>query len=129
MILVLKTDASEAYIGLYQDALVKAEETWEAGRELAKHLLGHINGLLNSVGADWPEIKGVVVFKGPGSFTGLRIGITVANTLAYSNNVPIVGTGGGDWMNEGFTRLGEGQNDRIVMPEYGAEAHITTPKK
>lgn len=108
MILVLKTDSSEVYIAVYDNGEVKAEETWEAGRELAKHLLGHINDLLNSIGADWSEIKGVVVFKGPGSFTGLRIGITVANTLAYSNNVPIVGTSGGDWMSEGFTRLGEG---------------------
>jgi tRNA threonylcarbamoyladenosine biosynthesis protein TsaB len=36
------------------------------------------------------DIEGVVCFKGPGSFTGLRIGLTVGNALAYAQNIPVV---------------------------------------
>lgn len=130
MILALKTDSSEVYLALYDDTgALKAEETWDAGRELAKYLLGHIDALLKQAGSDWKSVSGIAVFKGPGSFTGLRIGITVANTLAYANGVAIVGTSGENWLSEGLSRLNAGQNDRIVLPEYGAEAHITTPKK
>jgi tRNA threonylcarbamoyladenosine biosynthesis protein TsaB len=42
-------------------------------------------------------ISGIGVMKGPGSFTGLRIGLTVVNTLADSLNIPIVGAMGDNW--------------------------------
>lgn len=69
------------------------------------------------------------VYKGPGSFTGLRIGITVFNTLAYANTWPIVGVTGDDWRQLGVKRLENKENDEIVLPEYGGEANITTPRK
>jgi tRNA threonylcarbamoyladenosine biosynthesis protein TsaB len=69
------------------------------------------------------------VFQGPGSFTGLRIGITVANAIAYAQSVPIVGTRGEHWMADGIKRLQSGQNDTRVMPYYGADPNITKPGK
>ncbi len=78
---------------------------------------------------DWPDVSGIIVFEGPGSFTGLRIGITVANTLAYGQGVPIVGAQGEDWIAKGLAQLAAGHNDTQVLPHYGAEAHITKPKK
>jgi tRNA A37 threonylcarbamoyladenosine modification protein TsaB len=77
----------------------------------------------------WKDLSGLVVFKGPGSFTGLRIGITVMNSLAYANGLPIVGITGERWQQEGLQRLAAGENDTIVMPEYGGEANITKPRK
>jgi len=74
-------------------------------------------------------VTGLVVYQGPGSFTGLRIGITVFNTLAYTNKWPIVGTTGDNWRQAGIQRLEQGENDEIVLPEYGGEANITTPRK
>ena len=75
------------------------------------------------------DITGIVVFRGPGSFTGLRIGVTVANSLAYSRNVPIVGELGEDWAKKGISRIFAGESDDVVMPEYGGEANITAPRK
>ena len=102
---------------------------WESGHTLAKGLLGHLDTTLDSQGKQWQDVTGLVVFKGPGSFTGLRISATVFNTLAYANNLPIVGTTGDDWQAKGIERLLASENDEIVLPEYGGEANITQPRK
>lgn len=127
MIIALKTDSenSEIYL-LNSSGQIQSQKIWPAGRTLASDLLGEIDEL---VGKDFAKLSGIIVFKGPGSFTGLRIGITTANALAYSQNLPIVGTNGANWLDDGANRLTTGQNDKIVLPEYGAPANITKPKK
>lgn len=129
MILTLKTDNPEAEIGLYEGTSKRSYFTWHADRQLAKDLLKVIYGQLQSQKSDWPDINGIVVFQGPGSFTGLRIGITVANAVAYGNGVPVVATQGDDWLETGLQRLQKGENDQLALPHYGAEANITQQKK
>lgn len=130
MILGLKTDNPTAELVLLGDggALIEREE-WLAERRLAKELLGRLEALLQRHDADWTKLGGLIVFKGPGSFTGLRIGITVMNTIAYAQAIPIVGQQGERWREDGAVRLGTGEDDGVVLPEYGAPARITTPKK
>ncbi len=130
MLLGLKTDNPEAELYLYgPTGAVVAEEKWQADRELAHTLLGKIETFLRSHDSSLQGLKGIFVFEGPGSFTGLRIGITVANTLAYALEVPLVGTRGEAWRGEAVEKLVSGVNERVVMPFYGAEARITKPKK
>ena len=105
------------------------DTNWEAGRSLAKELLGFIDRELELQEKTWQDVTGLVVYQGPGSFTGLRIGITVFNTLAYANHLPIVGVTGENWRAQGVGRLENGDDDEIVLPEYGGEANITTPRK
>lgn len=105
------------------------DTTWEAGRGLAKGLLGFLEQEISSQGKTWGDVTGLVAYKGPGSFTGLRIGITVFNTLAHANDWPIVGATGDDWQDTGLRRLELGENEEIVLPEYGGEANITKPRK
>lgn len=102
---------------------------WEAGRTLAHGLLAFLEECLAHEQKTFADITGIVIFRGPGSFTGLRIGMAVADTIAESQSVPIVGETGDEWLAEGTTRLAHGDNDRIVLPEYGGDAHITLPKK
>lgn len=129
MILTLRTDRPDAEIGLYNGEHQLSYKIWHANRQLAKTLLKMIHTQISQQQADWPDLRGIVVYEGPGSFTGLRIGITVANTLAYGQNIPIVAAKGDDWLTAGLTKLQAGQNDRLVLPHYGSEAHITPPKK
>jgi len=129
MILTLRTDKPEAEIGLFDGRKRIQYQQWQAHRELAETIHDRIHGMLTQVGKDWPDLTGIVVFKGPGSFTGLRIGITVANALSYSYKLPIVGTMDVNWLQDGLTMLQNGKDDHLVTPEYGAEANITLPKK
>lgn len=107
----------------------RMEYTWDAGRMLAKNILGYIDEVLADAGVTYDDIGGLGVFRGPGSFTGLRIGLTVANTIASARSLPIVGETGDKWQQQSIDRLVRGETDTIVLPEYGSEARITKPRK
>ena len=103
--------------------------TWSADRKLAKDLLSNINNLLLENKLTLNDLTGLAIYKGPGSYTGLRIGITVMNTLASSLEIPIIGSEGDDWQENALKRLSNNEDDQLVLPEYGALPHITRPKK
>jgi tRNA threonylcarbamoyladenosine biosynthesis protein TsaB len=128
-ILTIRTDKPEAELGLYLNGRQIAYVQWQAHRALAETIHIKIKELLDSEGKNLHQIEGLVVFKGPGSFTGLRIGISVANALAASLNIPIVATNGNNWTAEGLNRLKNSENEHITLPEYGSPPHITKPRK
>ncbi|HET6622422.1 MAG TPA: tRNA (adenosine(37)-N6)-threonylcarbamoyltransferase complex dimerization subunit type 1 TsaB [Candidatus Saccharimonadales bacterium] len=129
MILAIKTATGVAELRLLsREGQTLAEADWPADRNLADGLLAHIAKMIKREGAVFSDLTGLVVFKGPGSFTGLRIGITVMNTLSYALDIPIVGAASNNWQKKGLHALKDGHNDRLVLPEYGAEARITPPK-
>jgi tRNA threonylcarbamoyladenosine biosynthesis protein TsaB len=127
--LTIRTDKPEAELGLFGDVTKLAYSTWQAHRQLAETIHQQIRELLESQGRQLNDIQGIVVFKGPGSFTGLRIGLSVANALAYSLNIPIVAETGEDWLEQGQRDLAQAKNEVIALPEYGSPPHITQPKK
>lgn len=129
MYLALRTDSPQAELYLYDSEQQIAHALWQADRRLALELLGHIETFLGAAGKNFVDLKGLLVFRGPGSFTGLRIGITVMNTISYAQSIPVVGATGDNWLEQGVSRLMNGDNDQVVLPEYGAEARITKPKK
>lgn len=129
LILTIRTDKPEAEIGLYDGETQLVYETWQAHRQLAETLHAKISDVLNGQRKKLEDIAGIVCYKGPGSFTGLRIGLTVANALAYSYALPIVGTAGERWQLEGIQRLHNGESDQIALPEYGAPVFTTRQKK
>jgi universal bacterial protein yeaZ len=124
VIILLDTSTATCFLTVVDDE-VRQDFEWQAGRTLARGLLK----FLEEKTGDLYDISGIGVMKGPGSFTGLRIGLTVANTLADSLNIPIVGAMGEDWREMALKKLHAGENEKIVMPEYGAAAHITAPRK
>lgn len=129
MILTLRTDKPESEIGLFDGNKRLAHEAWHAHRQLAETIHQKIKEILSSQGKSLHDITGIVIYKGPGSFTGLRIGISVANALAYSLNIPIAGTSGDDWLKDGLVKLQAGKGGAAVVPEYGSAANITQPRK
>lgn len=128
IILTLRTDKPEAELRLFDDQTQLSEIVWHAHRELAETIHIKIKELLDGQTKTVHEIQGIVAFQGPGSFTGLRIGLSVANALSDGLDVPIVATQGDDWQQTGIERLQKGERDQVAMPEYGAPVHITQQK-
>ena len=133
IILVIRTDRPEAELYLYDGLKKLAEKKWQAHRKLAETIHKKIKELLEgqslSEGLSFQDIEGIVCFAGPGSFTGLRIGLSVANALAYAQNIPIVASAGDNWIEQGVNGLLAGKNDKIALPIYGLPAATTSPKK
>lgn len=128
LILTIRTDKPEAELALFDDSKQLAHKTWLAHRQLAESIHAAIQKLLTEHDKDLSGIQGIVIFKGPGSFTGLRIGISVANALADSLQIPIVSAMNDDWLVTGIAKLVNGINENIVLPEYGSEPRVTKPK-
>ena len=139
MILLIDSSTEKLRLWLKNDDFeVDFEKT--LGREMAKNILAEIKEFLAENGANWQNLRGICVFAGPGSFTGLRIGVTVANTLADSLKIPIIGEKNSDnsknngenlenWREIALEKLNSGADDKIALPFYGAEANITKPRK
>src|SRR5579875_3211990 len=104
-ILILRTDKPQAEVGLYKDEEKQKYISWQADRQLSITIHKKIEELLEGA-----KPEGIVVYGGPGSFTGLRIGISVANALAYSLDIPIVAVGGPDWIENAIKKLASGVN-------------------
>ncbi len=107
----------------------RQDDDWQSERMLAKGLMSHLDKLLKKQKRTWLDISSIGVFEGPGSFTGIRIGLTVMNTIADAQKIPIVGGRGDNWQNEVLAKLKAGENEKIVLPFYGRGANITFPRK
>ena len=128
--MILLWDSSTMNVKLILiDAETRYEYEWEAGRSLARDMLAYLRDRLAEHDGTFESIEAIGVFRGPGSFTGLRIGLTVLNTFADSLRLPIVGAVGAKWETEVLARIAKGEADSHVMPEYGGDAPITKPRK
>jgi tRNA threonylcarbamoyladenosine biosynthesis protein TsaB len=127
--LSLRTDNPEAEVGVYDNEKQLNYITWQAHKELSVTLNAKIDEILSKLSKEIKDIEAIVAYKGPGSFTGLRIGLSVANALSYSLKIPIVSADGKNWIASGIKRLQNGENEKIAVPEYGSPAYTTTPKK
>ncbi len=128
MILLFDSSDMRVHTTLIDGEVTQAYE-WEAGRTLARDMLAYLRDRLAEHGQGFDALSGIGVYQGPGSYTGLRIGLSVLNTLAESVGVPIVGATGDTWQQQCLRRLLNHENDSIVMPFYGGEAHVTAPRK
>ena len=129
MILSVRTDKPEAEVGVFDGANELSYIKWQAHRELELTLLMKIEESLKQAGITRENLSGVVVYEGPGSFTGLRIGFAVVNTLASELDIPNAVGAGENWVQQAIETLGDITEPRTLVPNYGGEANITLPKK
>ena len=88
------TDREKIYLTLFRDKSEKCFE-FETERQ-SEDLLIAIDGILKKEKVSLKDLQAILVCTGPGTFTGLRAGITVGNTLAWVLNIPIIGYKNGD---------------------------------
>ncbi len=91
MLLAIDSSTDSASLALVQDGQLLAELTWRCGRNHTIQLLPQLVRLLHQVGGGIESLSGIIVARGPGSFNGLRVGISIAKGLAFSRGIPIVG--------------------------------------
>jgi len=92
MILAIDTSTDMASIALYRPAQgVLVEQSWLSGREQTTQLMPNVQRAMAMVHAAPQDLTGVAVATGPGSFSGVRIGISAAKSLAYALEIPIWG--------------------------------------
>lgn len=82
----INTATQTSAICLCKDGKVLAEKSWKEASRESEMLLPGIVDLLDSAGINLADVDDVLVVKGPGPFTGLRIGVVTANTFAQNLN-------------------------------------------
>jgi tRNA threonylcarbamoyladenosine biosynthesis protein TsaB len=91
MELAIDTSTDSCSIGLSQQGETIAELTWHSGQSHTVELVPNVVSLLNQNKTSPQFLTAVFVAKGPGSFNGLRVGISTAKGLALALNIPLVG--------------------------------------
>ena len=126
--IAIRTDKPEAELYILKDTDIISKTVWLAHRQLLETINIKIDELLKREKLIITDVNGLVFYEGPGSFTGLRIGASVANAIAAGLGVPIVSSGHGDWLQAGVLSLQDTQNLGYIEPKYGSPAHVTAPK-
>jgi len=91
MLLAIDTATRIASIAFYGEGAVRSERTWHSKDSHTVELMPNIVGMLEQGGVTPRDLSAVAVALGPGSFTGLRIGMSVAKGLAFALDIPLVG--------------------------------------
>jgi tRNA threonylcarbamoyladenosine biosynthesis protein TsaB len=95
-LLVVDTATTRAVIALgARDGALLEERSWVAGYRHGEELLGRVDALLEASGIGVGDLGGLVVGTGPGSFTGLRVGLATVKGLAFALGLPVVGVATG----------------------------------
>lgn len=127
MFLFIDTTTDKIILGLFKgdklvDSLIK-----KAKYQQAELLLVLIDKFLKSNKISPKKISGLIVVKGPGSFTGTRIGVSVANALAFALEIPILGI---KKENLPLSKIGQKYTSRVkrkklIIPFYEKPPNIT----
>jgi tRNA A37 threonylcarbamoyladenosine modification protein TsaB len=131
MILIINTaDVEKIFLGLVSKGKLVAKKEFKARYKQAEKLLPEINKLLQAASCKLQAISGIAIATGPGSFTALRIGISTANTLAWSLNIPIIGLRLDEFSNKLNlakmieTKSAKAKKGKLIEPFYGKEPNI-----
>ncbi|MGD8245400.1 MAG: tRNA (adenosine(37)-N6)-threonylcarbamoyltransferase complex dimerization subunit type 1 TsaB [Anaerolineae bacterium] len=89
--MAIDTATDQASLALHDGLRVRMEQTWEAPRRHTIELTARLAAAMEALDLGPERLSGVAVATGPGSFTGLRIGMAVAKGLVMAQRVPLVG--------------------------------------
>ena len=89
-VLYIDTSSDYLYSGIVINDVLVSECQEKLGKDLSKEALPRIIGVFKKANITPKDLDKIIVVTGPGSFTGIRIGVTIAKTIAWSLNIPIV---------------------------------------
>lgn len=120
IILALDTATSAMSVAIVNRGRVLAENSSVVERNHSVYLTPAIENVLSGLGLGPRNIQGIAVGCGPGSYTGVRIGITVAKTMSWALKTPVVGVSSLEAMAAGALKAWVGGGAR--QEEQGADA-------
>ena len=86
---LLDSSNTNLSVGVARDNLLLESISYEAWQRQSEYMIPELNKLLDKYGISKDEIGEVIVAKGPGSYTGVRIAITIAKTIAVALNTKL----------------------------------------
>ena len=98
MLLAVDTSTQAIGIALYNDPDVVGEMFWNSANHHTVELTAAVDSLMQRCGVQTEDLSLLVVALGPGTFTGLRIGLAFAKGLALSLHLPMIGVPTFDYM-------------------------------
>jgi tRNA threonylcarbamoyladenosine biosynthesis protein TsaB len=113
--LALDTATASLSIAVGERGRLFGEATTQLSRNHSVKLMPLVEHLLANLDIAPDQLKGLIVGRGPGSYTGVRIAVTAAKAIAYALNIPLVGVSSLD----GLARHGE-LTDALVVPMLDA---------
>ncbi len=119
--LAINTSSTKTAIAVLSEQNYKLkllyEASWKSKNDEAENLIPQIQKLLKKNKKTFRDIKNIIVVKGPGSFTGLRIGVATANMIAYLNKAHLYCLTAFDYY---WKMLGEKPKDMALLLYAGS---------
>ena len=115
MILYLDTSSSYLYSALYKDDKIIDSLNMNLSKDLSSKALSLINDMFKKNKVFFNDLKKIIVVNGPGSFTGVRVGLTISKVLAWSLDIPIITISSLEAM-----ALSSNLNDGYIVPMIDA---------
>ena len=100
LILSIETGTDICSVALANDGELMALRESDEGRDHAKKVALFVDELLRETGVQPSDIDAIAVGKGPGSYTGLRIGVSFAKGMCYALGIPLIAVGSLDALTE-----------------------------
>lgn len=100
LILSIETGTDICSVALANDGELMALRESDEGRDHAKKVALFVDELLNETGVQPDDLDAIAVGKGPGSYTGLRIGVSFAKGMCYALDIPLIAIGSLDALTE-----------------------------
>jgi len=91
LILFINTATTNNELFLINSEKIIARKNWQSRRDESDKLLANIKLILSENKMNFGDLSKLVIVTGPGGFTSVRVGVTVANALSYALSIPILG--------------------------------------
>ena len=91
LFLAIETSSVQGSLALFRDRDVVKEVHFDKGLTCVRDIAEHVRSALQSEGLTVRALEGIAVSVGPGSYTGVRVGVTAAKTLGFALEIPVVG--------------------------------------
>lgn len=90
MIFYIDTTSSYLYSALYKNGKIVDTLTVNLAHDLSSKTLSYVNDMFKRNELSFSDLDKIIVVNGPGSFTGIRVGLTIAKVIGWGQDIPVI---------------------------------------